>query len=484
VPRPDLPLAPLDPAQARPIFAQIADRLAEAIRSGRLAPGDRLPGSRSLAASLAVHRNTVLAAYAELFAQGWITGEAGRGTFVSESVPEQARRAPVRVGVAERAGFPLAPAHFVPLTRPALPRGTLSIADGVPDLRLAPVDDLSRAYRRAAHGPDRSALGYGFERGHPRLRAAVAAALNRDRGLSAKTEDVLVTRGSQMALYLAACAVVVPGSTVAVESLGYAPAWQAFRAAGAELHPVPVDAHGLRVEELEALVKRRKVSAVYVTPHHHYPTLAVLSADRRLALLELARVHRFAILEDDYDNEIHFQGRPVLPLASADAHGVVVYVGTLSKVLAPAVRVGYTVAPRPVLDRMAELRAFIDRQGDSTMELAIAELLEEGVLQRHARRMRRVYQGRRDALSESLRKRLGGVLSFEPPPGGMALWVGVDPSIDVEAWSERALRAGVFFRSPRGFAFDGRSRPFLRASYTALNEKELDLAVKRMQTAL
>ncbi len=477
---------PLSSSDGRPVFAQIADGIARAIRGGRLSPGDRLPGSRSLATSLAVHRNTVLAAYSELLAQGWLVGEAGRGTFVSSAVPEvHARRfAPKAEGVAERPGFSLAPARVVPYTRPELPRGTLSIADGVPDLRLTPVAELARAYRHAVRGAARAVLGYGFERGHPRLRAELAALLGRERGLPVKAEDVLVTRGSQMALYLAAQAVVLPGTAVAVESFGYPPAWQAFRAAGAELVPIRVDAQGLVVDELAAVAESRRLSAVYVTPHHQYPTLTVLSADRRLALLDLARKHRFAIVEDDYDNEIHFHGRPVLPLASADRSGVVVYVGTLSKILAPALRVGYAVAPRAVLDRMAQLRVFVDRQGDSALELAIAELLEEGVVQRHARRMRRVCLIRRDALVASLRDRLGDVLSFEPPRGGLALWAAVAPHIDVDAWSERSLRKGAHFRAPRFYAFDGRARSFLRASYAALDEDDLDETVKRMKAAL
>jgi GntR family transcriptional regulator/MocR family aminotransferase len=476
----------LDPSDTRPVFAQIADGIARAIRSGRLSPGDRLPGSRSLATGLEVHRNTVLAAYSELFAQGFIGGEPGRGTFVSTSLPELGgRRSTSRAtGIAERPGFALSARRVSPYERPELPRGTLSIADGVPDLRLTPVKELARAYRRAVLGPERAVLGYGFERGHPRLRVELAHLLKRERGLSATADDVLVTRGSQMALYLAAQAVVTPGSAVAVESFGYAPAWQAFRAAGAELVPVRVDAHGLVVEELAAVVRRHPISAVYVTPHHQYPTLAVLSADRRIALLELAEKHRFAVIEDDYDNEIHFHGRPVLPLASTDRAGVVMYVGTLSKILAPALRLGYVVAPRLVQDRMAQLRLFIDRQGDTAMEVAIAELLEDGVVQRHARRMRRVYLGRRDALVEALGRRLGDVLSVESPAGGLALWAAVSPDVDVHAWADRALGKGVHFRSSKSFAFDGRPRPFLRASYASLNERELDEAAKRMRAAL
>lgn len=470
-----------------PLFVQIAAALVEAIRRGRLRPGARLPSSRALAKSLGVHRNTVLAAFAELFAQGWISGSAGKGTFVSERLPEAspARGGAARAGMPIAPHYPLAPAFAPPSLAGPFGRGVLSLAGGVPDLRLVPAADLARAYRRALHASHGAALGYGFERGHPRLREALVAHLNAARGLSATTDHVLLTRGSQMGFYLAARAVVQPGSVVAVEGLGYAPAWAAFRAAGAEVVPVPVDAQGLVVADLERIAERRRLAAVYVTPHHQYPTMAVLSADRRLALLELARRHRFAVVEDDYDNEIHYHGRPVLPLASADPSGSVIYVGTLSKVLAPGLRVGYVVGPKLLVDRMAELRRSIDRQGDPAVECAVAELLEDGVLQRHARKMRRIYLARREALVALLSARFAGVLSFDVPAGGLSLWTRVDEAsaVDVDAWQRAALARGVYFRPPADLAFDGRSRPFVRLSFAPLTEVELETAMARLGAA-
>src|SRR5262249_52253572 len=282
----------------------------------------------------------------------------------------------------------------------------------------------------------------GDPRGHERLRAALASMVSTVRGLAAGPESVLVTRGSQMGLDLLARTLIAPGDVVAVEAFGYRPAWEALRLAGARLVPLPVDAGGLRIDALEDLAARERVRAVYVTPHHQYPTTAVLTPGRRLALLALARAQRIAIIEDDYDHEFHYDGRPVLPLASADDAGVVVYVGTLSKILAPGLRIGFVVAPAPLVDRLAAVRSFVDRQGDRAVERAVAELLEDGDVQRHARRVRRIYQGRRDALAEALGRELGTVISFAPPAGGMALWARVDPSVDPDAWAERALSKG------------------------------------------
>jgi len=478
---------PADGGPRLPLFQRIGAALAAAIRAGRLRPGERLPGSRALARSLGVHRNTVIAAYAELARQGWLRADGGRGTFVSEALPDVDPRgfARVRPGVPERPGFPLprAPRAAEPMPWPPAP-GVLSLAGGVPDLRLVPAAELARAYRRALGRSGPSVLDYGHERGHPALRAELAAMLNARRGLAAGPDDVFVTRGSQLALYLAARALVRPGDRVAVEALGYAPAWEAFRAAGARLVGVPVDADGLRVDRVRAHAEREGLRAVYLTPHHQYPTTAVLSAERRVALLELAREHGIAIVEDDYDHEMHYEGRPLLPLASADEAGTVVYVGTLSKILAPGLRVGYAVAPRAVLDRMAPLRRAIDRQGDPAVERAVAELLEDGVVRRHARRVRRAYRERRDALAAALRAELPDALDFRLPPGGMALWVRATRGVDVDAWSARAVRAGVQFVPGREFALDGRRRRAARLAYARLAPDELREAVRRLRSAL
>jgi GntR family transcriptional regulator/MocR family aminotransferase len=484
----DLALS-LDDAADSPLFVQIARAVADDVRRGRLRPGAELPGSRALARSLGVHRNTVLAAYRELAAEGWIETSAARGTFVSSALPDPAprrfaKKAALRAAVPAKLGFDLAGAAPDPHAARPLHPGALALTGGVPDVRLVPAALLARAYRKALRAEPKGALEYGDPRGHERLRAALAAMLSAVRGLAAGPDEVLVTRGSQMGIDLVARALVAPGDVVAVESFGYRPAWEALRLAGARLVPLPVDRDGLDVDALAALAAREKVRAVYVTPHHQYPTTAVLAPGRRLALLALAREQRMAILEDDYDHEFHYEGRPVLPLASADDAGVVIYVGTLSKILAPGLRIGFVVAPAPLVERLAVIRTFVDRQGDRAVERAVAELLEDGEVQRHARRVRRVYEDRRDALATALRDRLGDALSFDLPAGGMALWARVADGIDVDAWAERALAKKVAFYSGKRFAFDGRKRPYVRLGFAALDEKELREAVKRMASAL
>jgi GntR family transcriptional regulator/MocR family aminotransferase len=209
-----------------------------------------------------------------------------------------------------------------------------------------------------------------------------------------------------------------------------------------------------------------------------------LSASRRLRLLELARSHRFAIIEEDYDHEFHYDGRPVLPLASADRWGVVAYVGTFSKVLAPGLRTGYVVAPRPLLASVIAHRLHPDVQGDRVLEYALAELIEEGEIQRLIRRVRREYEARRDALVGALRRSLGDSLSFSVPAGGIALWVRAADGVDIEAWAERARARGAVIVTAAHFALDGQPRPWARLGFASLDRRELEEGVRRLAAAL
>jgi GntR family transcriptional regulator/MocR family aminotransferase len=352
---------------------------------------------------------------------------------------------------------------------------------GVPDLRLVPTTALTRALRRVLRrNPE--LLGYGHPAGHPKLRAALAGMLRATRGLTPESDGVCVTRGSQMALALTAESLLRPGDIVAVEAVGYRSAWQAFCRVGARIEPIAVDASGLCVPQLQALCQRENVRAVYLTPHHQYPTTVPLAPGRRLQLLELARRERFVVIEDDYDHEFHYEGRPLLPLASAD--DAVVYVGTLSKVFAPGLRIGYVVAPPAVLQELVRRRYYLDRQGDHHTEAALAELIEDGELQRHTRRMRRTYHARRDHCAELLRQHLGSALTFDVPNGGMALWARAAPDIDVQAWAARAEAQGVVVQTEQEFRWDGRAGSHLRLGYGALSEPELARAVRRLQESL
>jgi GntR family transcriptional regulator/MocR family aminotransferase len=248
--------------------------------------------------------------------------------------------------------------------------------------------------------------------------------------------------------------------------------------------PIPVDAHGLSIDRLAALAERQRIRAVFVTPHHQFPTTVTLSPARRRALLDLARRHRFAILEDDYDHEFHYDGRPILPIASADTTGAVIYIGTLSKTLAPGFRLGYVAAAPRVIAHLTEYRSLLETQGDGVLESAVAELIDDGDLQRHVRKSRRLYRARRDAMTELLARELGGAVTVAVPVGGTALWLAVAPDIDVERWCRAAATRDVIFETGDRFSFDGERLQYIRIGYAGYREPELAAAVRLLVDAL
>ena len=459
----------LEPAGARPVFLQLSEALIAAITAGRLRPGQRLPGTRALARSLGLNRNTVDAAYQEAVLQGWLEARASSGTYVARDLPGHATPAAPR------------PANRVSSGTATAGKPRLSFSDGAPDVRLLPVAEIARALRRVLRGPDLRAAGsYGDPRGAEALREQLAQHLAAHRGLPIGAQDVLVTRGSQMALFLAARALAAPGEAIAVEEPGYPLAADAFRAAGLRVVGVPVDGGGLSIPALErALEAEPALRALHVTPHHHYPTTVTLGAARRVALLDLARRTGLALIEDDYDHDYRFDGRPVLPLAArAGGEVQLVYVGSLSKLLAPGLRLGYAVAPSDVLGRMADLRGAIERQGDVPLELAVAALMREGDLWRHLRKSRRIYEARRNVLCDLLANRLGDRLAFAPPEGGLALWAGLTEGNDAGRWSAAAGKRGLSVTPARAFCLDAANAPqAFRLGFAGLDEREMLEAV-------
>ena len=397
----------LDRGSHQPLPQQLVLAITDAIRHGRLEPGAALPGTRPLARTLGLHRNTVVAAFDELRAQGWLETTRASHTRVSGSLDfARDERVPSR-GRAKTLGFPLRPFENSSRSFEAAPRDVLDFTGGLPDARLFPSHLLARAYRRALKLSSGKALAFGSPAGSLLLRERLADMLAARRGLSVTPDELLITRGSQLALHLLSIALFRPGDVVAVESPGYPSAREAFTLLGAKLLPISVDDEGLDVGRLARALERTSIRALYVTPHHHDPTTVTLTARRRLALLELARRHRFAIIEADYDHEFQFEGAPVLPMASSDPHGVVISVGTLSKAIAPGLRMGFVAAPKQLLSTLLAIRGQVDRQGDLGLENAVAELLEDGEVLRHSLRARRAFHARRDLLVDLLRAQLG-----------------------------------------------------------------------------
>lgn len=468
------------------VYLQIAQQIIDEIQRGRLVPSAAMPGSRELAESLKVNRKTIVLAYDELIAQGWLTTESRRGTFVSAKLPHfsppnqsnkdlKQRVTETPTPVLEKYASTIAVENFSHL---------IDFNDGIPDTRLIPFETISKAFRHALIEPIRSnKLGYGDPKGMLSLRHALSEMLNMERGLSVDIDNICIARGSQMGIFLAARVLAKPNEYVVVENLSYPPAREAFRSCGAKILTVGLDQNGINVNELEALCKKYPISAIYVTPHHQFPTTVMMTAERRLKLLMLAAQYDFVIVEDDYDHEFHFHHHPVFPLASSNHAGRVIYVGSLSKVLAPGLRVGYLVASKEIINQCASEVMLIDRQGNSVTELAVAALLESGEIKRHIRRTLKVYNERRNVLIDLLRNELGEFINFDSPNGGLAIWLRLNDGIEISKLVQNALLEKVKILPGSLFCESQHHINGIRLGFGSLNTNELTTGIHRLQRA-
>jgi GntR family transcriptional regulator/MocR family aminotransferase len=478
--RPWNTMLPVDVNKQLSVYQQIADGIIAEIRKGRLKPGTPLPGSRVLAADIGVNRKTVVLAYEALIAAGWLETADKKGTFVSHELPLQKKPAAKKGN-----SFTFNHTTGILPEQPAASSRLIIFNDGLPDVRLAPLDELAKAYKRIFQQRARwRMLGYGHPQGEERLRIAMANMLSFKRGINADKENICITRGSQMALYLTAQTLLQPGDAVAMESPGYLPAWQTFAGVGATMISIRVDDKGLVVDDLEQVCKTRPLKAVYVTPHHQFPTAVSMKMERRLRLIELSNRYGFAIIEDDYDHEFHFDAKSLLPLASHQDAANVIYISSLSKLVAPAVRVGYVTGPPAFIAAMAQLRGLVDRQGDPIMEQAIAELMEAGAVNRHARRAFNTYKERRDAMQEYLQKYLGEKITVRKPEGGLAFWVKFNQAVNTEVLSAKLLKKGVGVMPTERFSFTGEPLNALRLGYASLTPEELEEGIRIIATVL
>ncbi|MES2730119.1 MAG: PLP-dependent aminotransferase family protein [Bacteroidota bacterium] len=469
-----------------PIYLQIANGLIREIRRGIIQPGTKLPGTRAMAEALEVHRKTVVAAFEELHAQGWIETVASKGTFVSRVLPEVnpqklAQESKSPLSYAAKTGYTLKsnPLTSLPLV---MYNGLLGFNDGFPDERLAPMEEIARTYRSIVkRSSARASLSYVDTQGNANLRNELSDYLNLTRGLHTNAGNILLTRGSQMGIYLAAQALLSPGDNVIVGDTNYFTADITFRHAGANLVRVPVDDWGMNVNEVRKACECQRIRAVYVTSHHHHPTTVTLCAERRIRLLSLAEEFGFAIIEDDYDYDFHYNSSPILPLLSADTKGMVIYIGSLSKAIVPAIRLGYMVAPPNFIHETSQLRRIIDRQGDAVMEQTIAELMREGAIKRHLKKALKTYHQRRDFFCDLLREKLGDAIEFKIPDGGMAIWAKFDPTLDLPKLSVTALQKKLHLSNGLRYNPDGLQLNATRMGFASMNLSEMEQSVEILE---
>jgi len=472
----------LDPAHGGPIYLRVAETIRGAVEAGRIQPGQALPGVRELADRLGVHRNTILTALRELEAQGWVLARARSGFFVVDPLPSHAPRGGTGAGPASAGpGFDV-PSRLLPITSTS--NVLLDLSDGVADARLAPMEALAKAYPRALRLKGPELLQASEFMGQGRLRKVLAAHLAEQRALVRDPGQFLLLGSTSMAVNLVAQALIGPeAGEVAVENPGNPLVWETLRQASASrLHPLPVDGGGLRVEALEALLGRTRLNLLVVTPQCHFPTGAVLAQDRRERVLALAREHRFAILE--LDPEYDYLDAPPRPLAAQDTTGQVLYCGSLSRLIAPGVRLGYLVVPQLLADSFAKARQRLDWQGDPVLEWAVSELFLDLEIARHLRRVRKACQDRREALFDALRFAMPGLLEWERGQEGMALWLRgagrlADP-VRFDMWVRACGLKGIKLRPGSYFDLEKRPGAATRLGFMAYTPQELQEAVPLM----
>jgi GntR family transcriptional regulator/MocR family aminotransferase len=428
---------PLDGGSATPLYRQLYAGVRESILAGRLAPGAVLPSSRALAEGLGVSRNTVILAFDQLVAEGYIQGSPRSGTRVA-AVPERAQKTDPSRGPGPSArGLAIAEARLPALTRSGSPPVPFRI--GVPALDEFPFRLWARlAARRWRRHP---LLDYGDPGGYSVLREAIAEYVRLARGVRCQTEQVVITNGSQQGVDLAARVLLDPGDSVWMEDPGYTGARAALQASGARLIPVPVDGDGLIVEEGERLAPGARLA--YASPSHQFPLGVTMSATRRLGLLRWAARAGAWVLEDDYDSEFRYDARPLASLQGMDEDGRVIYVGTFSKTLFPALRLGYLIVLHELTNVFRAARAVSDRQSPTMDQAVLADFLSGGHFARHVRRMRRLYAERQEVLVEAVQRQLGGRLKVAPSAAGMHLVGWLEPGENDAAVSARAAELGV-----------------------------------------
>jgi GntR family transcriptional regulator/MocR family aminotransferase len=470
----------LDPASGRPLYVQIHLWLREAIVSGALAPGTRLPSSRRLAARLRVSRMSAIAAYEQLIAEGYAVGRRGSGTYVADDVPPPvalvAAGGPADAGARARVSAAGQRYHSVGIGLEAPARSPFVVGCCAVDGRTI------EAWRRIGAAEmrqfDRMNLAYADPAGEPALRREIAAYLRAARAVHCAEDQVIVLSGAQQAIDLTIRTLLEPGDAVWIEDPGYPATREALQAAGARLVPVPVDASGLDVAAAKAAAPAARVA--YITPSHQYPTGAVMSMPRRLELLAWAAEAGAWIVEDDYDSEFRFAGKPLSSLQGLDRGGRVIYVGTLSKVLFPGLRLGYAVLPPSLVDTFRGARYLTDRSPPTLQQAMTAEFMRQGLLASHIRRMRQVYRAARDMAVAALEQHLGDLAGIGVPEGGMQLIAYLrSPASDQEV-AAAAREVGLFARPLSPLYLAAPPRQGLVLGYSGFDPHQIRTAAARL----
>lgn len=468
----------LDKSNKAALYKQINNRLISLIQEGTLHPGMFLPGTRQMAETLGVNRKTIINAYEELHTHEWIVVVPRKGYCVTPELPVIKPRSfhPVD-NFTDRKAKPIQsgpPSHTRQITS-----ADIVINDGFPDTELAPFKDIGRIYRdQVVSHRLKQLMSVRDEGGLSLLREAASLFINETRGLHITQNNMVITRGAQMAIFVAVSILVKPGDTVVVSDPNYLYANEIFINSGANIVRIPVDQDGMDINQLEKVLEKQTIKLLYIVPHHHHPTTVTLTAERRVKLLQLIEKYDFYVIEDDYDYDFHYQNNPILPLASSHHNGKIIYIGSFTKILAPSIRIGYLIAAPEIITKAIYLRRLIDLRGDTFLEYSLSEMIINGQLSRHINKSLKLYSRRCDYFCRLLEQKMMHAVEFTKPAGGMAVWLRFKPAFPVDkvvkdAGKQGLVLAGMSYQQPGNINHNG-----IRLGFASLSEDSMERAVQ------
>ena len=482
-----LPLNLKGPKSRMPIYRWLYEELRSEILAGRLHPGARLPATRDLAEQYGISRPTIVTAFEQLRSEGYVEGKVGSGTYVSETLPDELLQAPRAKSTAgtRRRGIPLSAyaRRLRPLPR-AESRPVRAFRASQPALDAFPTNLWAQVAARRLRRVSARLLTGGEALGYRPLREAVAEYLNTSRGVKCAADQVLIISGVQQALDRAAHLLLDPGDSVWMEEPGYPGAAVVFRAVGAKICPVPVDSEGLNLDVGRRRWAQQRPRLVYVTPAHQFPLGVTMSLRRRLSLLEWARRSRTIIFEDDYDSEYRYSGRPIPALQGLDRAAVVIFAGSFTDVLFPALRLAYLVVPADMVDIFAAAESVSTHHPPLIDQAILCDFIREGHFARHVRRMRELYAERLSVLMESAGERLGGLLEIPVVEAGLRTVGWLQGGILAERAAQAAAKYDVEVVPLGRYAYGRARRDGIVLGFAAVDARELRRGVEQLARVL
>jgi len=472
---------------AQPVYIQVSQQIVNAIQRKYINKGTKLPGTRMLSQLLKVHRNTAVAIYEELAAQGWVEIIPNKGTFILEPGQKTKKNKIVSQKInepyvyAKTTGFPFQKSFHLASTI-QLTNAKYSINDGKPDVRLHPVHQFTRWYSAAMK---RKTLVKKWnkpnEHSYSLFQTQLCNYLNATRDFHISPNNLLSTRSSEMSLYIVSQLLIKKDDVVLVGNLSNYAANMIFQQAGASIKTIPVDTDGLDINYIRKHFIKNSIRCVYVCAQRDYPTMVNLSAERRLALLQLAKEYGFAIIEDDYDYDFQFEGSAMLPMASAGANGMVIYLGKLGQSLFPSFQTGFVVAPANLISEATNYLQLLDKQGDFIQEQMLSELIIEGEIYRLMKKNVVIYKQRRNFLCAQLTTYFTEIAHWEIPPGGLAIWLQFHPKISLMKLAEEAEKNDLFI--PKTILYQDKNTCALRFGFGHLDTEEMGVIIQKLKSA-